>query len=352
MKKLIILLLSVFATIATVQAQEISVKSMEQLSMDLSARINARKDFNGQNCALVKVQIPVDDVVFDGNVVGTVEHQVNEYLVYMTAGSKTLDIRHPRYHTLSINFADHGIASLEQLVTYRLILNAEQLQERVVVYDTVVIKTNEEVDVAVTPVTPAPAPETVVQQPVVAPAPVAMVHRPLSVYIGGSYQLGTAAGIHASLGAFIKGFNVEASMLLGLAESEEIFALSSDATLSSYSYTYKTTGFGVRLGYAFPVGDSFRITPQVGAGLASIKGTQQKSGSGQNPEATDAYAVSGNVGLRLDYLIANNFGISLTPDFGFALSESDLYTRLSGASATVKGFGQGFNLRAGIFVCF
>lgn len=352
MKKLIILLFSVFATIAaTVHAQEISVKSMEQLSMDLSARINGRKDFNGQNCALVKVQIPVDDIVFDGNVVGTVEHQVNEYLVYMTAGSKTLDIRHPRYHTLSVNFADHGISPLESLVTYRLVLDAEQLQERVVVYDTVVVKTNEEVNLTVTPVDNAPAPQ-VAPQPTVAPEPVAMVQRPLSVYLGGAYQLGAAAGIHASIGTFIKGFNVEASMFIGLSESEEVFAYSSDVYQSSYGYTYKTTGFGARLGYAFAVGNSLRITPQVGASVASIKGTETKRGSSANPKATDAYAVSGNVGVRVDYLIGNHFGLCLTPDFGFALSESDLYTRLSAASSTVKGFGQGFNVRAGIFVCF
>ena len=339
-------------------AQDIHVKSLELLPMDLTARINSRKDINGETCALLKVQILLDDVVFEGNVVGDVEHNVNEYNVYMTSGSKSLIVRHAKYHTLTINFSEHGTSALESRNTYSLLLAPEIIQERIVVVDTIRVPIPPVMDEAATPnvkpqaVEPVPSSiEEATTLPAVEQKPV-MKEDSFGLYIGGAYQPLSSSGIYASLGAFIGHFNVEASALIGLSETEEVFAYGSEASQASYSYKYKSMGYGVKLGYAIPCGKSFRITPQIGAGIASISGTQVKKGTGNDPDATSAYAVPAAISARLDYLISNNFGINLTPEFCFAASKSDLYTRLSEVSSDVKGLAEGFNARVGIFVCF
>lgn len=120
-----------FYVLATtcVCAQEFTVRSMNHRQTDLSARSHVRNDQNGEPCALVRVELPLDDVVFDGNIVGSVERYVNEYWVYMTAGSKKLEIKHPKCYTLEVLFPDYSISSVENLQTYRLIVNTPLVVE-------------------------------------------------------------------------------------------------------------------------------------------------------------------------------------------------------------------------------
>ena len=106
------------------------------------------------------------------------------------------------------------------------------------------------------------------------------------------------------------------------------------------------------MGYGIPCGKKFRITPQVGVGLLSLSGSQVQTGSGADPDATSCYAVPASLGARFEYYITKNFGLSASPEFGFAVMKSDTYTKLSDLSSKVKGFGSGFNARVGIFVSF
>lgn len=348
--KRILLFLALLASTLASYAQEISVTSMELLPMDLTARVYARKDLNGETCALIKVYLPVEGASFEGNVVGDTELNVNEYYVYMTSGSKVLVVRHPKYPTLTVNFGDYGVNAVETRSTYSLKLHADQLQEKIVVIDTVSVQT------PVVVIDPDTDYEVitkddgqVVYQAIKKPS---ILEKPLSFYIEGKFQALSTMGVGAAFGAFIKNFNVEANMLIGMSESEEVFFLPKDVYQKPYSYTYKSTGFGLKIGYAVPIGRSFRITPQVGAGVSSIKGSQSQAGTGSNPDATNAFAVPMSVGGRFDYLITNNFGLSVSPDMSFAIMKSDLYTRLSEVSSDVKAFGQGFNVRVGLFVCF
>ena len=54
-------------------AQELTIKSMTALPMDLSASQHERKDLNGRACALVKVQLATMGARFEGSVVGSAE---------------------------------------------------------------------------------------------------------------------------------------------------------------------------------------------------------------------------------------------------------------------------------------
>ncbi len=120
MRNCILLLFLLVCT--SLSAQELRVKSFKEASNDLSARTQARQDNNGEDCALVKVQVAAQGVTFPSGVVGSVAFKNNEYWVYMPSGSKRLKVVHPSYLPLEVNFADHGVSSVKGKSTYVLTL--------------------------------------------------------------------------------------------------------------------------------------------------------------------------------------------------------------------------------------
>ena len=119
-KKLLILASLLFAVFISIYAQEMSVKSFEYLPKDLTARTSARNDRNGIPCAVIRVGIALQGVVFDGNTIGAPVYNTGEYLVYMPGGSRQITIRHDSYLPLTVVFADYGIDKVESSNTYRL----------------------------------------------------------------------------------------------------------------------------------------------------------------------------------------------------------------------------------------
>ena len=109
----------VLMTISAV-GQTIDVVSIEESTTDLQARTNPRRDLNGDLCALVKVELPsVDDVEFDGNIVGTVVYRNGVYNIYVPAGTKRLPYSHNDYYPGEIDFVSAGIKLIGG-ATYRV----------------------------------------------------------------------------------------------------------------------------------------------------------------------------------------------------------------------------------------
>ena len=106
----------------TAGAQELTVKKMEVAPMDLSASTQPRNDLNGNPCALVKVQLATPGASFEGNVIGDTEFKKGEYWVYMPAGNYMLQLKHPNFLPLFINFRDYDIKRVEGKTTYVLTL--------------------------------------------------------------------------------------------------------------------------------------------------------------------------------------------------------------------------------------
>ena len=130
MKKKIVFAILCLLLPLLVQAQKLTVESMEMAPMDLSASTSPRLDLNNLPCALVKVQLAAADAQFDGNVLGDCEYKAGEYWVYMSQGSYQLKIRHPNFVPLTVNFRDYGIRGVESKVTYVLtLLKPQGVQE-------------------------------------------------------------------------------------------------------------------------------------------------------------------------------------------------------------------------------
>ena len=130
-KKLLILASLLFAVFISIDAQKMTVESFEYLPKDLTARTSPRNDRNGTPCAVIRVGIALQGVVFDGNTIGLPVYNTGEYLVYMPEGSRQITIRHDNYVPLTVVFADYGIDKVASSNTYRLTvltggLNADQ----------------------------------------------------------------------------------------------------------------------------------------------------------------------------------------------------------------------------------
>ena len=145
MKRLAILFIAIVLA-ATVYAQEqegLTVESFLPTINDLTARTNNRNDNSGTPCAVVKVVIPDSGITFEcGNIasmiVGDVTFHTNEYLVYLVAGpggAKHLKVKHPKYPTIDVSFADYGFSTLEPRTTYTLVLKKPKEENLSYKYD-------------------------------------------------------------------------------------------------------------------------------------------------------------------------------------------------------------------------
>lgn len=122
-KKLFLSIITTLVVSTSATAQTMEATKMSASPMDLSASVNKRLDFNGQPCALIKVSITASNATFGGNIVGDVQRDGADYWVYVTAGTKMLQIKHPNYKTLMVSFPDMGIKRVEGKQTYILDIN-------------------------------------------------------------------------------------------------------------------------------------------------------------------------------------------------------------------------------------
>lgn len=345
------------------EAQDIHVRKMEHDPMDLSARVNTRKDINNDFCALVKVEIPIDGLVFDGNIVGEVKRNVNEYEVYMTAGSRSLIVRHPKYYTLTVKFSDYEVSTLEALETYHIVLGVDRIVETEISKDTAIVIEPIENPINVTnTIKDNDVHDNIEEKNSHIPAPVSLVKNENSIiskpktnteiYFGAKAQVLSSLGVGVFVGCNINYFNAEAGLTYGLAKSEEVFVYDKDPNKTSYSYKYSSFKYGAKLGATIKPFEFLRVTLQAGADIVSIKGVESQKGNGNNPNLTDGYAVPLVIGARNDIKIYKNLGISLSLEYSIPLVKSDLYSRLSEVSSDVKSFANGINLNAGLFVVF
>lgn len=111
----------------TTNAQELEVvEPLHASPFDIITSENSKNDYNGVPCAVVKVQLPVAGVKFEGNVFAS-EYKVNEYWVYLTKGTKKFRIKCPGYKTLEVFTTDIEPKGLQSNMCYVIDLNAPSL---------------------------------------------------------------------------------------------------------------------------------------------------------------------------------------------------------------------------------
>ena len=112
-------------------AQKLNVESFVVKTSDITARTQPRQDINGNDCALIKVQLAASGAEFGGNVVGNVSYNKSEYLVYMSEGSKRLSVKLEGYLPLEASFEDYGIKALEGKTTYVMTISGASVARQI-----------------------------------------------------------------------------------------------------------------------------------------------------------------------------------------------------------------------------
>ena len=127
MKKLYLILLSVFALLNTTVAQELKVKSFSLAINDLTASTDSVPDKNGDPCALVKILVVDSIAKLEGFVLKTKKSSPTELWAYMSGGAKEIRIKPTHYKPLYVYLPNFGINGVEGKRTYILDLEAEKL---------------------------------------------------------------------------------------------------------------------------------------------------------------------------------------------------------------------------------
>ena len=105
------LLLAITSSLAitSMSAQDIVVKNIAPLTLDIAARSSGRVDSNGHDCAIIRVNIPTIKQMTFGNHVGDVEYNAGEYVVYTSEGTTQIPVSAEGYKPGIIDFDKFGV---------------------------------------------------------------------------------------------------------------------------------------------------------------------------------------------------------------------------------------------------
>ena len=118
--KIIVNFISIcLVSILTISAygQGIEVASIKANLNDGSA-FRAPVDSKGNKCGLVKVKSNIKNINFEGEIIGEVKYDMNEYTIFMAKGANTLTIVPPNYLPISVQFPNYDITGIESKTTY------------------------------------------------------------------------------------------------------------------------------------------------------------------------------------------------------------------------------------------
>lgn len=162
-----------------------------------------------------------------------------------------------------------------------------------------------------------------------------------SFYVQPMVQVGSSMAVGGAIGAYITNVNIEGYYLMGLDKSEEIWWNSTAPDpLKPVAEEFKFLTFGTKLGYGMIFGSRLRVTPLLDVSLISINGSQ----------STKCNVLKTAIGCKADYVLCNHISLNVTPEYGFPVKKSNIYSILEPISKTIKAVGNGFNCSFG--VCF
>ena len=136
-----------------------------------------------------------------------------------------------------------------------------------------------------------------------------------------------------NLGCYLSMFNMEFYGYHGLLQH----------TLYSATREYVVTpvSFGGRLGVGIQAGKRMAFTPQLGVGGIIVYG-----------ESISASAATLSLGLRCELFFGKHIGVSLTPEYIYAVAPTAAMQTLAEVSPTIKGWCTGFGARLGFHFNF
>lgn len=139
MKSIISFAIMLLSSIVAI-GQNLEVESkLQHQAFEILTSDEFRKDANGIPCALVKVQLPMENVKFEGNVIDS-EYKTNEYWVFLSAGSKRLRIKCPGALPLDIDATEIEPNGLKSKTIYSISLHFNSLNQPIAAAKNIPIK--------------------------------------------------------------------------------------------------------------------------------------------------------------------------------------------------------------------
>ncbi len=180
--------------------------------------------------------------------------------------------------------------------------------------------------------------------------PVATIKRELSKkysgYIEARFSYITSSDMAAGIavGADLSHLNIEASYSCGLNSSPEVhwYNMDSSAPIGSYSVSYRPSVLGLRIGMRIRVNNFMTFAPRLGLNH-TVLAASLKSANGHM-----ASCLSGTGGVRIFFAINSFIGISVNPEYTFALKESKTFGMLAGQMDGLSAYSTGFSANAGL----
>ena len=326
-----LLLLLWLCSAIEMQAQDFKITKFQENLLDLTAARAAVKDKNGDVCALIKFSVRDNKFIFEPNMgVVKTEQKVGETWIYVPAQTKRITIRHPQLGMLR----DYVIpVDIEQKVVYEAelqITNPEYLRSlsQKAKTDTVRIMVPQE--------------PTIVE-----------VEAKRSVYfnVGAGFNVLGIMGPEAFIGFNFGNHSVEGGIVYGLNKVYDHSIYQSDNAAFLGAYDFQAMRFFLRYGYDIKVGESFIVTPQLGAAINNITGTEVRHGNGSDL-FTKVNTMSGNIGCRLSYCLGKSIRVQVTPAFNLGLKKDKSFDILKEADSTCKTWTEGLSLTAGFVFHF
>ena len=308
MNRLILLFCTVFIALAA-QAQ-LEVKEDLTSQIDNAFQTEPRSDGNQKPCALIIVKIPLDNVEFDGNVVGKTVRKKDGYWVYVTSGTKRIEILPGNnYNSLYYEFPEDikQQGGVQGTNTYTLIIEP-----------------------------PIRVPKS-------------------NFTLSAGFNAVGVLGPTASVGFMFHNFTVEAGATIGLSKSKDVYIYDKGGDLLD-AYNYKALRGHLRFGYDIWMAPIFAITPQVGAAFISLSGSR----IGDVPVPSEktlngATAISATLGTRLMFAPSGRtkaFRLYITPEYDLAVQKDKNYEALSAFDSKMKSWAEGLSLSLGLMFYF
>lgn len=345
---LITLLLTILPIAAI--SQELKIQSFTLSPTEIIHSRDQRKDLNGVNCALVKVQV-VDGIDrVEGNIIGDIDSRGTEKWIYLTQGTKVFRLYPHSYLPVSITTSDFDIEKLEANRVYILRLagdadgkKAEPKQE----------KKQEPVRQQQTEIyqdqTSGYSDYYYQQQPSKPVKTSYFSDAEFHVYAGVGFNALSAMGPSVLVGASYGMFSLEGGFVYGMDKVDDIH-LSISSNLSE-AYDYSCSKVWIRLGYTFGE-DKFWVAPQAGVTFNMIRGKIASGVSNTTDYFESANPMSAFAAVRLSYEVAEHLYVHITPQYDFSIGGDEIYEVIKQGDGKIKAWGEGFGINAGIIYEF
>lgn len=176
------------------------------------------------------------------------------------------------------------------------------------------------------------------------------------LYVGASYQKGNITGIDLHAGFYLRNINLE----VGLIETPSVskgtvyWVTPSESWQGSsiqldYCY-YPARIIKGNIGYGLTMKGNWRLTPQLGIALYSIKGERISV----NDEYADqmSYTLSGSATIRLEYSPVRHISLMIAPSYSFPVVKGDLASYLDDNTGYIRQWCRGISVNVGVDLYF